>query len=595
MYICEILINKQTMRQYVVKIAYILAITVILSSCSGLGKMRKNSNLIDFKVLPETLETHGGKVDVAIDGLFPAKYFNKNVTLVVKPVLKFQSGEQAFDPITVQGERVGDNHRVISYDDGGSFNYKDAVTYHDKMRDSELEIRMSASKGSKVLAFDPVIIAKGVQSTSSLVVNKPATIIGVVREKNTTGRYNPFIDEFQRIVPDHFTADIRYLVNQSNLRSSEITKSDIQKLQQFTRDAYMDERQNLKGIEISAYASPEGRLEVNTRLSEERKETSSGFVKDQLKKEDIETQLNTKFTPEDWEGFQELMEESNIQDKDLILRVLSMYNDPEIREREIRNLSEAYAVVAEEILPQLRRAKITANVDFIGRTDEEIAQLADTRPTELTPAELLYAATLTSNKTKKLKLYDVFQQVYPDDWRGYNNSGVMLFEFENYEDALDMFEKAEKLKNDEPIIKNNLGAVALVAENIEVAETMFGAASGAGAEAIQNLGIVALKQGQYDKAVQLLGNADTPNVGLAKILTGDNNGALRSLESCTWENSAMTEYFKAIVAARTANDNLMFESLGKAVKLDPKLKDIIATDVEFVKYFDNAQFNNIVR
>ena len=583
------------MRQYVAKAAYLLAVAVIFSSCSGLDKMRKNSNLIDFKVSPETLETHGGKVDVAVDGLFPAKYFNKSVTLIATPVLKYQGGEQSFEPVTVQGEKVGDNHKVISYNNGGSFNYKDAVTYQDKMRNSELEIRMSASKGVKVLAFDPVVVAKGVLSTSSLVVNKPAAIIGIVREKNITGRYDPFTDEFQRIVPDHFTADINYLVNQSNLRSTELTKSDIQKLQQFTKDAYMEERKELKGIEISAYASPEGRLEVNTRLAEERKETSSSFVKDQLKKETIETQLKAKFTPEDWEGFQELMEESDIQDKDLILRVLSMYNDPEIREREIRNLSEAYAVVAEEILPQLRRAKITANAELIGRTDEEITQLADSNPYQLTPAELLYAATLTNNKTKKLKLYDVFQKVYPTDWRGYNNSGVMLFDLESYEDALDMFEKAEELKNDEPIIKNNLGAIALIAEKTDVAETMFGAASGAGKEVSQNLGIVALKRGQYDKAVQLLGNADTPNAGLAKILTGDNNGALRSLESCTWENSAMTEYFKAIVAARTAKENLMFESLEKAVTLNSELKKTIATDVEFVKYFDNTRFKNLVK
>ena len=582
------------MRQSLKKVIYLLVI-VVLSSCSGLTKMQKNANLIDFKVSPETLETHGGKVDVSIDALFPANYFNKSVTLVTTPVLKYRGGEQAFEPVTVQGEKVGDNHKVISYANGGSFNYKDAVSYQDKMRNSELEIRMSALKGGKALAFDPVVIAKGVLSTSSLVVNKPEPIIGVIKEKNTTGKYDPFIDAFQRIVPDHFTADIHYLVNQYNLRSSELTQSDILKLQQFTRDAFLDERTELKGVEVSAYASPEGRLEVNTMLSEKRKETSSDYISQQLKKEAIETQLKTKFTPEDWEGFQELMEESDIQDKDLILRVLSMYNDPEVREREIRNLSEAFAIVAEEILPELRRAKITTNVDFIGRTDEEIAQLADTNPSMLTPAELLYAATLTSDKAKKLKLYDSFQKVYPNDWRGYNNSGAILIEFESYDDALDMIEKAEELKNDEPIIKNNLGAIALVADNINVAETMFGAASGAGAQVNHNLGIVALKRGQYDKAVQLLGNADTPNTGLAKILTGDNNGALKSLESCTWENSAMTEYFKAIVAARTAKENLMFESLEKAVKINPELKKDIAVDIEFVKYFGNDRFKNIVK
>ncbi|MGD9929809.1 MAG: tetratricopeptide repeat protein [Mangrovibacterium sp.] len=290
-----------------------------------------------------------------------------------------------------------------------------------------------------------------------------------------------------------------------------------------------------------------------------------------------------------------MMEKSNIQDKELILRVLSMYSDPEVREREIKNLSQAFTSVADEILPKLRRAKITASVDLIGKTDEEIAALADSDPASLNPAELLYAATLTSDKNKQLAIYNSFMKVYPQDWRGFNNAGMVLAEQGKFADAKPLFEKAEGLNNNEPIIKNNLGAVALVEGDLAKAETLFGAASGAGDEVNYNLGIVAIKKGEYDKAVKLFGDSDSPNVGLAKILAGDNNGALKSLENCTWEGCYMKEYFKAVVGARTAKENLMYESLEAAVKMNPELKAKIATDMEFAKYFGEAKFKAIVQ
>ncbi|MEN6452893.1 MAG: tetratricopeptide repeat protein [Prolixibacteraceae bacterium] len=576
-------------------LAIIIFAALFMSGCAGLKKMKKNADQIKFQVTPEILEAHGGKVDVAIDGQFPAKYFNKKATLVATPVLKYANGETPYESVTVQGEKVGDNNKVISYENGGNFTYKDAADYKDDMRLSDLEIRITASKGAKSLDFDPIKVADGVLATSSMVVNFPQAIIGVQREKNTTGIYDPYIDAFQRIVPDHFTADIHYLINSAEIRKTELSAEDIQKLKQYTKDAFEAERKELKGVEVSAYASPDGALDLNTRLSEKRSGTSSNYLQKEFKKEAVEAQLNTKFTPEDWEGFQEMMQESNIQDKELILRVLSMYSDPEVREREIKNLSQAFTVVAEDILPRLRRAKITTNVDLIGKTDEEIAALAESNPAALNPAELLYAATLTTDKNKQMKIYNSFQKVYPDDWRGYNNAGMVLAQQGKFGDAKPLFEKAESLKNDEPIIKNNLGVCALAANDVNAAEALFGAASGAGEEVNYNLGIVAIKKGEYDKAVQLLGNSDSPNAGLAKILAGDNNGALKSLESCTWEGCYMTEYFKAVVGARTAKENLMYESLEKAVKMKPELKAKAATDLEFAKYFGDTRFKELVK
>lgn len=575
-------------------LASIALAALLLSGCAGLQKMKKNADQIDFKVTPEILETHAGNVDVAINGVFPEKYFNKKATLVATPVLKYQGGETAFTPVTVQGEKVDANNKVITYTNGGNFSYKDVVPFADDMRLSDLEIRITASKGAKSLDFEPIKVGDGVIATSSMVLNYPTPIVGVTREANATGVYDPNIDVFQRIVPDAYTADVHYLINSSYLRNAELKAEDIEKLKAYTKDAYDAERKELKGVEVSAYASPDGELDWNTKLAGKRESTSSKFMEKVLKKDEIEAELKTKFTPEDWEGFKEMMEKSSIQDKELILRVLSMYTDPEVREREIKNLSAAFTAVAEEILPKLRRAKITASVDLIGKTDDEIAGLADSDPASLNPAELLYAATLTTDKNKQLAIYNSMMKVYPEDWRGFNNAGMTLVNQFKYADAKSLFEKAEKLKNDEPIVKNNLGAVALFEGDIAKAETYFGAASGAGDAVNYNLGIVAMKKGEYDKAVKLMGASDSPNVGLAKILAGDNNGALKALENCSWDGCYMKEYFKAVVGARTAKENLMFDSLKKAVEMQPKLKAKIATDMEFAKYFEDPKFKAIV-
>ncbi len=577
------------------QLAIIALAALMLSSCASLQKMKKNANLIDFKTTPEILETHAGNVDLAIDGKFPAKYFIKKATMVATPVLKYEGGEKAFESVTLQGESVDANNKVISYSNGGSFAYKDAVPYIEAMRLSNLELRITASKGKKSVDFAPIQLAQGVIATPTLVVNYPTPIIGVTREKNSTGIYDPNIDEFQRVVPDEYTADIKYLINKADIRKEELTKDEIAKLNEYNKAAVKDPRKKLKSMEISSYASPDGALDLNTKLAQSRQDASSKFLTKELKKDEVEAEFKTKFTPEDWEGFKELMEKSNIQDKELILRVLSMYTDPEVREREIKNLSAAFTGVASEILPQLRRSKFTTSIELIGKSDEEIAALADSNPSTLNPSELLYAATLTKDLNKKLAIYNSFMKVYPEDWRGYNNAGFVLVKQQKYADAKSLFEKAEKLKNSEPIIKNNLGVIALKDGDLVKAETYFGAASGAGDAVNNNLGILSIIKGDYAKAVKYFGDSDSPNTGLAKILAGDNNGALKSLENCTWEGCYMKEYFKAVVGARTAKENLMYESLETVVKMKPEMKTTIATDMEFAKYFNEARFKAIIK
>jgi len=573
--------------------ALIMATAIVLSSCSGLNKMKKNADQINFKVTPEVLEAHASDVDVALTGRFPEKYFHKKVTLTATPVLKYEGGETEFQPVTVQGESVEANNKVIT-SNGGSVSYKDAVPYKSAMAKSELYVNITASQGAKSVDFDPIKIADGVLATSERVAVMPKPVLGVTREANNTGKYDPNIDAFQRVVPDEMMADIKYLINRSNLRKDETEKSEVKQLEDYTKKANEDERIDLKDVEVSAYASPDGSIDLNTDLAAKRKETSSAFLAKKLKEAGVDVELKTKYTPEDWDGFKELMEKSNIQDKELILRVLSMYNDPEVREREIRNLSETFTEVADEILPQLRRAKLITSVDLIGKTDAELKAAAKADPASLDPADLLYAATLITDAGDQKEVYESFVKVYPNDWRGPNNVGYVLAKQMKYAEAKPYFEKAEKLKNNEPVIKNNLGAIALTEGDVAKAESLFGAAAGVGDEVNYNLGIVSVKKAEYDKAVRYFSNFQDPNTGLAKILAGNNNGALKDLEACEIPNCWMSEYLKAVIGARTAKENLLFESLKAACDIKPALKAEAKVDMEFAKYFDDPKFKAIV-
>jgi Flp pilus assembly protein TadD len=475
------------------------------------------------------------------------------------------------------------------------FSYNDDVDFAEAMRLSELYVNMTAKKGTASLDFDPVKIADGVIATSTLVANFPKPILGVRREVNNTGKYDPNIDPFQRIVPEEMLADIHYLINRANLRNEEISAQDVISFLQYTQKANEEEKVDLKNVEVSAYASPDGSIDFNTELAGKRKDTSSDFLAKRLRELGVDVNLRTRYTPEDWDGFKEMLEKSNIQDKDLILRVLSMYSDPEVREREIKNLSAAFTALADEILPQLRRAKLVTSVELIGKSDEELMALAKSDPASLNPAELLYAATLFEDLNEQLAIYNSFIRVYPNDWRGPNNAGYVMVLQNKYNDSKPMFEKAERLKTDEPVIKNNLGAVALYEGNITQAETLFGAASGAGKEVDYNQGIVSIKKADYDQAARYFGTFQDTNTALAKILAGNNSGALRDLDAIQQPGCFMKEYLKAVIGARTAKETLFFDSLKEACSINPDMKTKAKTDLEFAKYFSNPRFQDLVK
>ncbi len=564
-------------------------------SCASLKKMKRDAGKVSYSVVPETLEAHNGKVDVTLQGSIPAKYFVKKATIVATPVLKTSEGEKYFEPYILQGEKVKANNKVISYSGGGSVSYKGSIPFEYAMRKSELVLKIHATKGIKSLDFDPVKLANGVIATSTLVDNSPLSILGFQKQKNTTGVYDPSIDKFQRVVPDKYVADLLYLINSSEVRGKELTKEEIKKLSVYIVDAYKADRKELKGVEVSAYASPDGKLDFNTVLSQKRQGTSSKVVEKDLTKNKVKTIVKTKYTPEDWDGFQDLMQKSSIQDKELILRVLSMYSDPEVREREIKNLSASFTAVANDILPKLRRAKITANVDLIGRTDAEISALALSYPSKLNQAELLYAATLTNDSQVQKTIFTSFTKIYSDDWRGYNNLGTVIYGLGDTDGASAQFEKADRLDPKNPIVQNNLGCIELKKKNLAKAEELFGAATGAGKEVHDNLGIVKIMQGQYETATKLFTDEsqNVANHALAQLLNNDNNGALRTLNGAPIESGRIA-YLKAIIAARTAKSSMLFENLGNAIKKDAAYKELAKTDLEFAKYFDDQNFKLIL-
>lgn len=558
---------------------------LITVSCSSLKKMKKRAGEITYSVTPETLVAKGGMVDLKIDVTFPAKYFNKKVAIEATPVLRFKGGEKAYEMKAIQGEKVQGNAEVIPYETGKTVSYTSRIPYEDAMRLSDLEIDITGSKGAKTAKFDPRKIGDGVIATETLVVNAPATSVGE--------------DKFQRIIKQQEEAAIYYLINSANIRSKEMTSEEMKKLEAYIKEAAAKENMNLNGIDVRSYASPDGAYDFNEKLANQREKNSSAFLKKQMKKGKVEQYKDENFfkdfvVAEDWDGFKKAMEESNIQDKELILRVLSMHSDPEVREREIRNIASAFAVVADQILPKLRRSLFVVNTELIGKSDDELKALAKSNPSDLNVEELLYSATLFDNNNDKLAIYEACMRQFPNDWRGFNDAGMIQFEMGNIAAAQANFNKANSMSANNPVVQNNLGAIALKNGDLKQAEVYFGAATGAGQEVNYNKGIVAIKSGDYAAAVNYFGQCNCVNAALANVLAGNNNEALKKLNAENKE-CPMSYYLKAVIGARTNDATAVIENLKKACSLDASFKQLAATDMEFAKFFENNDFVTITK
>ena len=541
-------------------------LVLAFSSCSKMGELSPDY----FTTNPEVLEAVGGKVPVTITGKFPEKYFKKNATVEVTPVLRWEGGEAKGQPATFQGEKVQGNDQTISYKTGGTYTMKASFDYVPEMAKSELYLDFKIKKGKKEYTIPSVKIADGVIATSEL---------PTVNSANAA--YAP--DAFQRIIKQAKEAQIMFLIQQANLRASEL-KSDSLKAfhKQVVAVAGDTKNYKLNNIEISAYASPDGGVELNTTLAENRQNNTEKYMNQQLKKGKIGTEVDAKYTAQDWDGFQELVSKSNIQDKDLILRVLSMYSDPEQRETEIKNISSVYKTLADEILPQLRRARLTANYDVIGRSDEEINAAFDTDAKVLSNDELLYAATLTNDNARKEAIYKKTVELYPNDYRAYNNLGMMAYANGDLATAENYFKQAASKSSNAAEVNTNLGLIELTKGNVANAETYLSKSTGANT-ANEALGNLYIKQGQYDRAVQAFGDTKTNSAALAQILAKDYNKAKSTL-SAVKNPDAYTNYLMAIVGARTNNADLVKSSMDKVKQQDAALAAKAQNDREFAKY-----------
>lgn len=553
---------------------------VMLSSCSSKMKSVKSEY---FTVTPPVLEVVGSEIPVVIDGKFPAKFFNKKSVMTITPVLKYDGSEAIAEPIVFQGEKVRGNDRVVSYDNGSNFRIKIQYDYVPEMEDAELYLRFEVNKGNRSRTLPEVKVADGCIATSQL-----------YRQTATTANIAVGEDAFQRVIKQAKEANIMFLVQQTNLRASELNSVEMNELRAALKDVSDDyENKVLDDIQISAYASPDGGVMLNDGIAVVREINTAKQMRKELKNAKLDGYIDSEYTAEDWEGFKELISQSDLADKELILRLLSMYSDPEEREQQIKNISSVYAELADDILPKLRRARVTLNYQIIGRSDNEIKEQYASNPSVLSLEEILYSSILTEDEAEKRDIFNTAIRLHPNDYRAYNNLGVMAYNKGDYTTAANYFAKAENVSSGAPEVMVNLGYLELLEGNVAEAEAYMtrGADAKAGDEALGNLYIA---QGDYGRAAALLKGSKTNSALLAQVLNNNYVAARETLEEI--ENpDAMTHYIKAVLGARTSNISFVYDGLKEAVKLDPSLAEKALGDLEFARYARDNSFRNILK
>ncbi len=542
--------------------------TVLLTGC---GKKLNQFQADYFNVNPNPLEVVADRVPATVTARIPAKFFVKNAEVTVTPYLCFEGQEVASQPYTFQGEKVRGNAPVVSYENGGTVTIPVMYDYQPDMMRSDLQLAFDVRQGNKQYVLPRVKVATGVVATSTLA--DAATVTPALAQ-----------DKFQRVINEKYDAEIHFLINQANIREGQLNSAEMLSLNEQIKNAANDPSRKIEEINVSSYASPEGSLDLNTRLAENREKNTTAYLDKKLKKDNITEfgELTANFTPEDWEGFQKLVAASSIQDKELILSVLSMYKDPEQREKEIRNLSAIFDQLAEQILPQLRKSRITASINVIGKSDSELLAAFAQDPKSLSIDELLYTATLVDNNADKMKIYEAAAKLYPNDYRAFNDLGMTQFAAGDYEAAKKNFANAQRLAPAATEPQMNMGLVSLMNKDYRQANQKFGAAAGQ-PELNDAMGTYYLMTGDPAAAVKAFGNAKTNNAALAQILTKDYSKAKSTLAGITAPN-AMTYYITAILGARTNNDTMVNNNLRQAVKLDRSLADKASKDLEFQNF-----------
>jgi len=565
-------------KQFLFAISMVFAL--LLSSCG------KDLTALDpslFKCNPNPLEVKGGKVNATVSGTFPVKYFNKKAVVTVTPVLKFEGKEVKGTPSVFQGEKVKGNDKIITFKLGGNYSMDVSFNYVPEMAKSELYLQFDIVQGKKTYSIPSVKVADGVIATSQLVSTNASEFTPVY-----------LTDKFQRVIQQKQEADILFLIQQSKLRKTETSSEDIVALTKKIKEVTESTNQKIANFDLSSYASPDGPLKLNTNLAESREKVTSDFINKEVKKLKATVKIDSKFTAEDWDGFQKLLEASNIQDKQVILRVLTMYTDPEQRDREIKNISKAFKQIAEEILPKLRRSRLQLTIDVTGKSDAEIAKLAKEDASKLSVEELIYAGTLTTDLSEKASIYQKATELFSSDVRGFNNLAAVKYQQGNIDDASRSLTKALAIDSKSADVNYNAAIIALAKGDLAKSEEYFGKAAGTTGNIGQGLGAIYTIKGDYAKAKTYFGSTASNNSALLQILNADYNGARNTLSAVKSPNG-LTSYLGAIVGARTNDRNAVYSNLRNAVRLDGSLAAKASKDIEFAKFATDADFLAIIK
>ena len=545
------------------------AAMVVLTGCSGkLGALSADN----FKVTPKPMEVHAGHVQVTTNGLFPEKYMKRNAVVTVTPELRYQTANGPVVargiPATFQGERVLGNDQTISYMLGGHYTLKSDFAYVPDMQQSELYMTFDARVGNKVVEVPAVKVADGVIATAEL-----------YRRALATGNLSLAVDSFQRITRMRQDANIKFLIQQAELRKSELQNNSVSEFVALLKRINADrESFNLNNIEVSAYASPDGGYRLNEALASRREAAAEGYVRQQMRGADLTAPVNAHYTAQDWEGFQQLVRASNIQDKEVILRVLSMYEDPEEREQQIKNMSEGFRELADGILPELRRARLSVNYEVIGRDDNQIQEQLRTDASQLSLEEMLYAATLQPTLAEQAAVYQQTARLYPADCRAVNNLAVVQYAQGHAAEALQTLERARQMDAANPDVNANLRLLALLNGDVSAAENYIGRASGASRQG-EVLGTLHMAQGNYALAAQDFGYTNSNSAALAEILNNDYAKAARTLKAIN-NHDGLTDYLQAILNQRQGNSDAAASFLRSALQKDPSLATYAERDLE---------------
>ena len=525
-------------------------------ACSSPEKMAEMAENVIVKCDPAVLEVVGGEINASVTVTYPEDYFHPQAILEVTPVIVYEGGEAKMEPFYFQGEKVQDNYQVVP-SAGSTVTKSVKFAYAPGMEKSYLELRGVVKHKNKSIDLPNKKAADGANCTYMLVCKK--------------GKVDLKADNYQEIIKETAEGQILYQINSSNVRNSQLKSQSIKDFQAALKEIKANERKNIVSTDVVAYASPDGKEDKNATLSENRSKTAKKAFNKVTKKNPIEGEVNVKSIGEDWEGFQELVSASDLEDKNLIIRVLSMYSDPAVREKEIRNMSAVYTSLAKDVLPELRRARFIANVEFTNYSNEELLQMIEDNIDVLDETALLRAATLVKENDKKVALYKKAVEKFGSA-NGQYNLAVTYINMEKLADAKKALENCAK----DADWNNAMGVIALRENNLNAAAEYFAASGNATSK--ENAAIINILDGDYKAAAEKLAGVKSANAVLVQLLLGNNTPAAEFTCKCP-----LAAYLRAVAAARQGNAEGVKKNLEDAKKCE-KLAARAEKDIEFAQY-----------